>query len=740
MVGANSKSIGAIAPTIHGMIDAHAHYSSRITWPLELSYLLENGELKLLKEVVNEKFHDANQGKTTVEMGNVLANLNTEMYNQDNSAVSFQDGKIVDERDKKDIPSLIIAATMDMEFAHLRGYYGETIPRGSKYPYRGWEIQIKDTETATTSNPLRILPLLCYDPRRNRLPNDDSPGENTCRRWDEPFKRIVGHCDSAGDINKIWLGFYMNPALGFRPFDEFCEHLPKFYKECEKNNTPIPILAHCVPGGITAQGVEDYTDEPNERIEKSKERHKMILNEKLSTYQGDALCSSMYCGEEQVIGDDKYENLDYFYKNYGHPRNWIPVLEYFPKLHLCLTGFGGNREWQLADWPDGNALPTREWIRCIIKLTAKYDNVYADISGLNIYDKKIRSGLREMLDLIQSGHKSFEHMKYKLIFGSGWYLTHIMDMSNSTESLSHSYGDYCREFKRLFYSVDKSGELWERVSLINPWNFYGLSKQKFKDMHKVLPGADDEENISSKTLRVLVELDDYVNDIEKNDDVRENDVVNIGEPEENIGYYRNPKDARIAAAIQLFEYTTDEIEHSISIFAKDNKFYLTQMKNGTVNGRITPDYELNEHKLTEIVHSHAENENVATDKELSAADMIISYEKEVPVSLVTSARKLKTIIANVNARDKRDADEIVVILHNLNELDKKTELNERDRRWLFRLYNRIHPRTSFPYNRIEDFIPEAQEHYEVIMEGYIIHCIEEPQNQLNRGSFTEDDL
>jgi predicted TIM-barrel fold metal-dependent hydrolase len=283
----------------------------------------------------------------------------------------------------------------------------------------------------------------------------------------------------------------MNPFLGFRPFDEYCEHLPRFYKKCADND--IPILAHCAPWGFVAYDVDCYREELSKRIDKSNVRHEMMLREGMSSSKNNALSSCMYCGDEGVVGD-KYESQNHFYMNYGHPRNWIPVLEYFPNLRLCLSGFGGNSEWQRAGWfGNGNSdtnesLPTRQWLRCIIKLTAKYENVYADLSGLNIYDDKVRSGLLEMLRLIQDKeHEGFKHLKDKLIFGSGWYLTGLTDVSKGGRSIGdgvptgHSYGNYCREFKNLFSISDVgcNGALWERVSLINAWNFYGFSEDKF---------------------------------------------------------------------------------------------------------------------------------------------------------------------------------------------------------------------------------------------------------------------
>jgi hypothetical protein len=275
--------------------------------------------------------------------------------------------------DRKDIPNLIIAPTMDMEFAHIGGYDGELIYQEDKETgqvfykkhgqdlvcldeddalmFQNWEWQISDMEAVVAKNPSRVLPMLSYDPSRYGLSNDGSPEGKGCEAWNKPFARIVGHKDTDANVKNIWLGFCMNPALGFRPFDEFCEHLPRFYRECEKNN--IPILAHCAPGGITTHDAEYYLDDVGERVERSKVRHEMILKEGLSSSQNSKLFTSRYCGEEYVVSG-KYGDLNRFYMNDGHPKSWIPVLEYFPDLRLCLAGFGGNSEWRHTDWHDND--------------------------------------------------------------------------------------------------------------------------------------------------------------------------------------------------------------------------------------------------------------------------------------------------------------------------------------------------------------------------------------------------
>jgi len=500
--GLNRKGTADNTPPIQGMIDSNAYYSSLATWPAPVEYIRIRADgtfdvttYKAPKGTIIVDGKDIRHCLTET-VANFLVDLNTRMYNKYNTS----NWTILRTLDEKYIPSLIIASTVDMDLAHLDGYNGvfikpSPLDRGDNSRYQRWNSQVEHTENAMVRFPLRLYPLFSYDPRRYRRPKDYNPyqpwphsylaGEDGCERWNDPFAHIVGHDRIASGIKKMWIGFCMNPSLGFRPFDEFCEHLPKFYSECEKYD--IPILAHCAPGGATthearAGEYEIFNKKMlNTRLTKSGERKKKY-------------CTSNYHGQERVVDDD---DLNYFYMNYGHPRNWLPVLEHCPKLRLCLAGFGGNSEWNRESmnvWSKNeddadNQLPPRDWISCIIRLT-KYENVYADISGLNILAKGINDGLRRMLHLIESGHKDFEHLRYKLIFGSGWYLTSMTGVSSREDSDYSSYGGYCNDFKAIFYDIGKkfntNGALWERVSLINPWNFYGLSADKINKLYGVL--------------------------------------------------------------------------------------------------------------------------------------------------------------------------------------------------------------------------------------------------------------
>jgi hypothetical protein len=566
----NGEYTRTVAPVVHGMIDAHAYIHNCVaTWSVPLVYLQVNAanEKEPIQFMDNETARDKLRTiddadicyRTTTEIGNILVKLNSCMYNEENrnnpdvirdSKKQFQiKGEIkkllngrnrkylkdkeelhrLDDLEKeekavlrtltniyrKDIPSLVIVPTMDIEFAHIDGYEGETVYQEDKETgkifykrdgrkryldddcalvFQTWNRQISDTEAAVTSNPLRLFPLFSYDPRRYRL-SDSNDTEKRWRAWDEPFSRIVG--SNKKEALQVWIGFCMNPSLGIRPLDELCEHLPKFYEKCEKEN--IPILANCTPTGIIMPEARYYKYKRKELVEKNNIKD----------------VTSVYRGTERVVDDIDLSN---FHMNYGHPRNWIPVLERYPKLRLCLSGAGGNSEWRLADWPDKDApLPTREWIRCIIKLTAKYDNVYADLSGLNIYDEKIKNGLIKMLNLIQNDEDNgFKHLKRKLIFGSGWYHTYLTEVSdggkcvNGRDDVKHSYGNYCREFKNLFVTVDKeeNGWHWERISLINPWDFYALSEEKINKIYDELANIKDSTRVNRGLLEKMKKVFD----------------------------------------------------------------------------------------------------------------------------------------------------------------------------------------------------------------------------------------
>jgi len=611
-------------PVIHGMIDAHAHHNSGATCPLPLLYNqiptnLDNGISRNTVEALVSILYSGGvniQRLSTVDMGSLLTELNTDMYKKEERGAiilknskklnnikeninKIRNGRDITQKElftnaewekleqlKNDIdkikkiisgedpmrnaiPSLIIVPTMDMELAHINGYDGKFIyqqegkkiyyyQRNSGVPeedgrrfnisherksereikklekdaqiqgipldeddilkFQRWKQQVKDTEGAAVSNPLRLFPLFFYDPRRYRyeslikqeeifearkIDNNIYPDASMIKRcswWEKPFEYIVGSTlsNNISNNHKIWFGFKMYPSLGYRPFDELCDYLPQFYKKCEDEKTPI--LTHCSPGGMTTHDAAFYKEHDKDNDIVSLRNNKKRSN----TFTSDT-------NDKKLDRDD---NMDYFYKTYGHPENWRPVLNDYPKLHLCLAHFGGN-EWahpSMINWlrePKRIEL-MRNWIRIIIELTRDFENVYTDISCWDIDNEYIVCGLKKLLLLIQEGG-TYGHLKKKLIFGSDWYLTYLTPIAKNAK-----YDAYCNKFKNIFYLIDPSGELWERATLINPWDCYSLSIDKFENIYNILPelkiklGVKFDENIAKATLDKLRELAKYI--------------------------------------------------------------------------------------------------------------------------------------------------------------------------------------------------------------------------------------
>lgn len=547
-----------------GIIDGHAHHNSGACCPIPLIY--EQVEANTLgaypTTVYGTRTREcmgwfiANLGGfragvriqrlSTVEMGKLLVSLNKETFANIASSIDFADDFGV-KKSEGQITTFMIIATMDMERAHIAGYDGQTIYHeedGKLFYYermsgemaeqegrkidlsheivenkidkskalklRKWRFQFDDTRNAAIDNPLRLLPLYFYDPRRfNRPAGTPFPESKDYGAWDEIF-----NCIATETKPGIWAGVKMYTSLGHKPLDELCEYLPEFYKQCEKDR--IPILTHCSPGGMITHEAEHYMtfDIENGEVCRKRQIARQKQREKVIHLTGKPASTAPGCPEEWGETTDKYRRfpLDYFYKHYVHPEAWRPVLENFPDLHLCLAHFGGD-EWRcgpINEWNDG---PPSDWIKSTIDLTKKYSNVYTDISCFNLDEglkddgegRKVWNTLNKMLYWMRDKDE-YKHLRNKVIFGADWYLTHLTRTDDGAK-----YGNYCREFKKLIDQVDAT--FWIRFTLVNPWSCYSMSKIKIKNMREALSDAGSDKSKTQKNFDSIFKLDDEVSRI-----------------------------------------------------------------------------------------------------------------------------------------------------------------------------------------------------------------------------------
>ncbi len=550
------KKIGA-----GGVMDGHAHHNSGATCPIPLVYaqLKENAPLPLnpsgipvfktretLEWIIGLLFKRGIeiQKLTTFNMGNLLADLNRKTFEGIEDSNDFCNSKPLNNKGKQ-LTSVVVTVTMDMERAHIEGYSGQTIYHEEKkklfyfkrssgeMPETGgtkvdlshelvtdkidkskvlklqkWKRQYKETRGASVSNPLHLLPLMFYDPRRyNRPSGTKFPDSMEYGAWDEVFKHVATDKEPG-----IWLGLKMYPPLGHKPFDELCEYLPEFYNRCQADR--IPILTHCSPGGMTTHEAKHYYDY---------DRHNRGLrhNKKLNQFvklQGLLSGTGRQPGQTDGIPlmrgentDNKERfNMDYFFKTYVHPEAWRPVLENFPYLHLCLAHFGGD-EWRRGPLVTWEEQAPSQWIRSIVQLTRQYANVYTDISCFNLTKKlhndtdtksSVKDTLGKVLGWIRD-RDDYRHLKSKVIFGTDWYLTHLTRSDDGAE-----YGNYCRGFKVMLDEIDPT--YWVRFTLVNPWNCYSMSREKIINMKEKLIKANAKEATVNRNFEMLLKLDDEV--------------------------------------------------------------------------------------------------------------------------------------------------------------------------------------------------------------------------------------
>jgi hypothetical protein len=358
--------------------------------------------------------------------------------------------------------------TMDMEYAHIAGYNGQTIyhedeakwyyyvrkfgnvpeNKGEKLQlysesqksFSKWKSQLSETINAIKANPLRLVGMYHYEPRRWNYPKTTQlQGNYQKGPWTYPFGQIATKVQKG-----LFVGFKMYPSLGYKPLDKRLPfmHDPKdggcFYSRCMIEG--IPILTHCSPGGMTTHEIKYYMEHDNPPSQVQHPSHS-------SDTPPDAASTSF---------EQEGKAIKYFYDNYVHPRAWREVLKKYGKLKLCLAHFGGDL------FPEG---PDNDWIKEIIDLINEYPNVYTDISCWKL--DKNKEIFKELLL-----NKKFDYLQDRILFGTDWYMT-LLALGGK------SYQSYCEEFYEFFNKIPGGRDLWIRLTFLNPFEFVRIRYFKY---------------------------------------------------------------------------------------------------------------------------------------------------------------------------------------------------------------------------------------------------------------------
>ena len=203
-------------------------------------------------------------------------------------------------------------------------------------------------------------------------------------------------------------GFYgikIYPAYGFFPFDV---RLDPVWNWAAGNG--IPIMTHCTRGGSFYLG-------PFESILNSGGFRPQSLNPNSSAMPG------IFNRITQLTGDAgmPYRRNNKVWCNiFGHPENYIPVLEKYPNLKLCLAHLGGsdevNRTTPSGPKPDYPDFMGGNWFPLVTQLMGRFANVYSDIS----YTLSDADALKIIVDYFRGEGKPYIG---KLMYGTDFYLT-----------------------------------------------------------------------------------------------------------------------------------------------------------------------------------------------------------------------------------------------------------------------------------------------------------------------------
>lgn len=171
--------------------------------------------------------------------------------------------------------------------------------------------------------------------------------------------------------NHNFQGVKIYPTLGYLPSDPVL--MDQIYPYMIEKN--IPLMAHCSPGAVN-----------NKKMKKA-DAHKL-----------------------------------------ADPENYIPVMEKYPRLKICLAHFGGIDEWER--FIDQSVKDVRQtWLEKIVDMmkSGEYDNLYADIS-YTVFNFQDNVPLLKVLleDARIAG---------KVLFGSDYYMVESKKYSEKRLSI-----------------------------------------------------------------------------------------------------------------------------------------------------------------------------------------------------------------------------------------------------------------------------------------------------------------
>lgn len=273
-----------------------------------------------------------------------------------------------------------------------------------------YETQLEQVKAIKRFYPTNFFPFLGIDPRHKS-------GVDLVN-WAKPYFES-GVATNQGQVFPYFSGIKLYPALGFFPFDPQLEEL---YAYAEQNN--IPVMTHCTRSGSQYIGnqIESLIPKNPLAIKFSDSARATYatwqkeINDRIDRYYAGP------AGKGSWIKNDDNGNNDYACDLFGHPQNYIPLLEKFPNLRICLAHMGGSNEIDPNPNADLKLIQSekadgKNWFTEIRSMMQVYPNMYTDISyTLSDLDKQPQ--LDGITNFLKTGN-----LAERVLFGTDFFMT-----------------------------------------------------------------------------------------------------------------------------------------------------------------------------------------------------------------------------------------------------------------------------------------------------------------------------
>lgn len=292
----------------------------------------------------------------------------------------------------------IVGLTMNMDFMDNR-------PSRRQISFESQLEAVKDIKRYYPSN---FFPFLGIDPRHKS-------GMDLVN-WSKAY--FETGLQANGMVFPFFSGIKLYPALGFFAFDP---RLNDLYAYAETNQ--LPVITHVTRVGsqyigtkiselIPAQPAMLLPDNPSEAVLTAQE----TIYTRIRIYR-----------EQKWLEDSKIGNNDKACDLFSHPENYVPILEKFPKLKICLAHMGGSNEIvdNSKDDPDLQQIrrfDSQLWCDRIRDMMVRYPNLYTDIS-YTLSDLDRPEVLTAILKFMRTEDDNGQILAKRVLFGTDFFMT-----------------------------------------------------------------------------------------------------------------------------------------------------------------------------------------------------------------------------------------------------------------------------------------------------------------------------